>query len=72
MRIGATAGLPMEAKVGAIEADTWAFNQAYYRSPGMLKGTHAPEASYTTRFTDRCNDFDRGAVAATAKSYKPL
>jgi NitT/TauT family transport system substrate-binding protein len=68
---GATAGLPLEAKIGAIEPDTWAFNQAFYKSTGMLKGTFPPEASYTTQFTDRCNDFDRSVVAAAARDFKP-
>lgn len=68
---GATNGLPLDAKVGAIEPGTWAFNQAFYKSTGMLKGTYPPEASYTTELTDRCNGFDRAAVAAAARSYKP-
>jgi NitT/TauT family transport system substrate-binding protein len=68
---GATAGLPIDAKIGAIEPDTWAFNQNFYKGTGMLKGTQPPEASYTTRFTDRCNDFDRATVASAARSYKP-
>ena len=68
---GATNGLPLDAKVGAIEPDTWAFNQNFYKSTGMLKGTQPPSASYTTKLTDRCNDFDRAKVAASAKAYKP-
>jgi NitT/TauT family transport system substrate-binding protein len=64
---GATTDLPMEAKIGAIEEATWAYNQNFYKSTGMLKGTHPPQASYTTRFTDRCNDFDRAEVAAAAR-----
>lgn len=68
---GATNGLPLDAKVGAIEPATWDFNQAFYKSTGMLKGTHPPSASYTMKLTDRCNDFDRAKVAAAAKAYKP-
>jgi len=67
---GATGDLPLEAPVGAIEPDTWAFNQKFYTSTGMLKGTFPPEASYTTKLTPRCNDFDRKAVEAQAKTYK--
>lgn len=68
---GATNGLPLDAKVGAIEPATWDFNQAFYKSTGLLKGTYPPSASYTTKLTDRCNDFDRAKVAAAAKAYKP-
>jgi NitT/TauT family transport system substrate-binding protein len=68
---GATNGLPIDAPVGAIEPDIWAFNQNFYKSTGMLKGTYQPDASYTTKFTERCNGFDRAAVAQAAKSYKP-
>ena len=68
---GATNGLPLDAKVGAIEPDTWAFNQNFYKSTGLLKGTYPPSASYTTKLTDRCNDFDRAKVAAAANAYKP-
>jgi len=67
---GATGDLPLSAPVGAIEADTWAFNQKFYTSTGMLKGTVPPSASYTTKYTERCNQFDRKAVEAQAKGYK--
>ncbi len=66
---GATAGLLMDAKIGEIEGPTWAFNQNFYKSTGLLKGLQPPEASYTNRFLDRCNDFDRAQVAAEAKAY---
>jgi NitT/TauT family transport system substrate-binding protein len=67
---GATAGLPLEAKIGTIEPATWAFNQAYYKGTGLLKGLQPPDKSYTNRFIDHCNDFDRGKIAAAARGYK--
>ncbi len=67
---GAAAGLPLEAKIGEIEDWSWTFTQNFYKGTGMLKGLQPPEASYTTAFTDRCNDFDRAKVAAAARAYK--
>jgi NitT/TauT family transport system substrate-binding protein len=68
---GATAGAPLEAKIGEIEAPTWAFNQNFYKTTGLLKGVQSPEASYTNRFTDGCNGFDRTKIAEAAKAYAP-
>jgi len=66
---GATAGAPLSAKIGEIEAPTWAFNQNFYKSTGLLKGLQPAEASYTNRFTDGCNGFDRAKIAESAKAY---
>jgi NitT/TauT family transport system substrate-binding protein len=68
---GAVANLPLDAMVGAIEPATWQFNQSFYKGTGMLKGTYPPERSYTTRLTERCNEFDRAAVGQEARTYKP-
>ena len=35
----------------------------------MLKAEQPATASYTTRFLDQCNDFNRARVAAAAKQY---
>ena len=66
---GATAGAPLDAKIGEIDAPTWAFNQNFYKTTGLLKGLQRPEASYTNRFTDGCNGFDRAKIAEAAKAY---
>jgi hypothetical protein len=34
-------------------------------------GTYPPGLSYTARLTERCNEFDRAAVAQEARTYKP-
>lgn len=66
---GATAGAPLDARIGEIDAATWAFNQNFYKNTGLLKGLQPPEASFTNRFTDGCNGFDRAKVAESAKAY---
>jgi NitT/TauT family transport system substrate-binding protein len=66
---GATAGAPLDAKIGEIEPATWAFNQNFYKSTGSLKGLQPADASYTNRFTEGCNGFDRATVAESATAY---
>jgi hypothetical protein len=66
---GATAGAPLDAKIGEIEPATWAFNQNFLQEFGLLKGLQTPEASYTNRFTEGCNGFDRAKIAEAAKAY---
>jgi len=46
----------------------WQNTHAAYVKLGTLKGTEAATDSYTEQFLAACNDFDRAAVVAQAKS----
>jgi NitT/TauT family transport system substrate-binding protein len=64
-------GVPLDAKTGDLLPEQWEFSENYYHNEGMLQGTKPASAAFTNRFFEKCNDFDRAAVATAAKSYKP-
>jgi NitT/TauT family transport system substrate-binding protein len=56
------------ARLGEFIAANWQNTHAAYIKLGSLKGTEAASNSYTEQFLTACNDFDRAAVMAKAKS----
>ena len=61
---------PLDARVGEFNEDKWKYTQAFYKESGMLKGSQPVRQAYTTEFLDKCNDFDRKAVAADFNKFK--
>jgi NitT/TauT family transport system substrate-binding protein len=63
-------GLPLGAKTGKEEPSKWEFTARIFKQEGVLKGSIPTASAYTDRFFEPCNDFDRAAVIASARSYK--
>lgn len=61
-------GQPEGSRLGEFIATNWQNTHAAYIKLGTLKGTEAATDSYTEHFLAACNDFDRAAVVAQAKS----
>ncbi len=61
-------GLPQGARLGDFIAASWENSHAAYTALGTLKGTGAATDAYTSKYLAACNDFDRAAVVAQAKS----
>jgi NitT/TauT family transport system substrate-binding protein len=61
---------PLDGRVGEFNETKWKYTQAFYVDSGMLKGTQPVNQAYTTQFLDKCNDFDRKAVAADFNKFK--
>ncbi len=59
-------GIPPGKETGAINPAAWELTREIYVKSGALKGTKPAEVGYTTKFTDKCNDFDHAAVEAQA------
>lgn len=67
----AETGVPIDAKAGELLPEQWEFTDKFYQTEGLLKGSKPSSEAFTNRFFERCNDFDRDAVAAAAKQYTP-
>ena len=63
-------GQPEGSRLGEFITANWQNTHAAYIKLGTLKGTEAATDSYTEEFLAACNDFDRAAVVAQAKSMK--
>lgn len=64
-------GQPEGSHLGDFIAANWQNTHAAYITLGSLKGTEAAAAAYTPKFVEACNDFDRAAIVAQAKEWKP-
>jgi NitT/TauT family transport system substrate-binding protein len=62
---------PENAPLGKFITQNWDNTHAAFVKLGTLKGSEAPNASYTEQFIAACNDFDRAAIVAQAKGMKP-
>jgi NitT/TauT family transport system substrate-binding protein len=59
---------PEGARLGEFIKPNWQNTHAAFVKLGTLKGREAATDSYTEQFLAACNDFDRAAVVAQAKS----
>jgi ABC-type phosphate/phosphonate transport system substrate-binding protein len=59
---------PEGARLGEFIKPNWQNTHAAFVKLGTLKGSEAATDSYTEQFLAACNDFDRAAVVAQAKS----
>jgi NitT/TauT family transport system substrate-binding protein len=59
---------PEGARLGEFIKPNWQNTHAAFVKLGTLKGTEAATDSFTEQFLAACNDFDRAAVVAQAKS----
>jgi len=59
------------APLGAFIGENWDNTHQAFKELGSLKGTEAASAAYTPKFIAACNDFDRAAIVAQAKEWKP-
>jgi len=59
---------PEGARLGEFIKANWQNTHASFLKLGTLKGAEAATDSYTEQFLAACNDFDRAAVVAQAKS----
>ena len=59
---------PEGAPLGKFINQNWQNTHAAFVKLGTLKGAEPPTASFTEQFLAACNDFDRAAVVAQAKS----
>jgi NitT/TauT family transport system substrate-binding protein len=59
---------PEGGRLGEFIPANWQNTHAAFVKLGTLKGAEPPTASYTDQFIAACNDFDRGAVVAQARS----
>jgi NitT/TauT family transport system substrate-binding protein len=64
-------GQPADAPLGAFIPGNWDNTLDAFEKLGTLKGSGPASAAYTTKFISACNDFDRGAIVAQAKDWKP-
>ena len=64
----ATSKLPEGTMPGIQFKDRWENSQKIYTELGVLKGDGDVTQAYTTDFYDKCNNFDRQAIIAKAKS----
>jgi NitT/TauT family transport system substrate-binding protein len=62
---------PEGVAFGKFIPQNWQNTHAAFVKLGTLKGSEAPNASYTEQFIAACNDFDRAAVVAQAKAMNP-
>ena len=60
-------GLPYGEKTGEIRSDRWDFTAQRYNEIGLLE-SGASDGAFSTELFEPCNDFDRQAIAAQAKS----
>ena len=63
-------GQPANAPLGGFIPSHWDNTLAAFKTIGTLKGTEPASAAYSTKFLTACNDFDRAAIVAQAKSWK--
>jgi NitT/TauT family transport system substrate-binding protein len=61
---------PEGSHLGEFIKANWQNTHAAYVKLGTLKGTEAATDSYTEQFLAACNDFDRAAIVAQAKSME--
>jgi len=61
---------PANAPLGSFIPSHWDNTLTAFKTIGTLKGTEPASAAYSTKFLTACNDFDRAAVVAQAKSWK--
>jgi NitT/TauT family transport system substrate-binding protein len=61
-------GIPVGQERGDFSQARWTETQAFFKQNGILAGTTKVEDAYTDRFLDACNNFDRAAVTAAAKT----
>jgi NitT/TauT family transport system substrate-binding protein len=59
---------PEGSRLGEFIKANWQNTHAAFVKLGTLKGTEAATDSYTEQFLAACNDFDRAAIVAQAKS----
>ena len=59
---------PEGGRLGDFIPANWQNTHAAFVKLGTLKGAETPAASYTDQFIAACNDFDRAAVVAQARS----
>ena len=59
---------PEGARLGEFIKPNWQNTHAAFVKLGTLKGSEAATDSFTEQFLAACNDFDRTAVVALAKS----
>jgi NitT/TauT family transport system substrate-binding protein len=64
-------GQPENAPLGDFLTDNWQNSHSAFTTLGMLKGSEAATDAYTPKFLADCNAFDRDAVLAQAKDWKP-
>jgi NitT/TauT family transport system substrate-binding protein len=64
-------GQPANAPLGGFIEGHWENTLDAFEKIGTLKGTGSAAAAYTTKFISACNDFDRAAIVAQAKDWKP-
>jgi hypothetical protein len=58
------------APAGSFPDGTWSESSKFYVAAGNLKGIGDPNAAYTNRFINKCNEFDHASVAAAARAFK--
>jgi NitT/TauT family transport system substrate-binding protein len=61
---------PEGGRLGEFIKANWQNTHASFVKLGTLKGAEAATDSYTEQFLAACNDFDRAAIVAQAKSMK--
>ena len=59
---------PEGGRLGEFIKTNWQNTHAAFVKLGTLKGAEAATDSYTEQFLTACNDFDRAAIVAQAKS----
>jgi NitT/TauT family transport system substrate-binding protein len=64
-------GQPANAALGGFIPANWDNTLNAFKTIGTLKGTEPASAAYSTKFLSACNDFDRAAIVAQAKAWKP-
>ena len=63
-------GQPANSPLGSFIPSHWDNTLKAFKTMGTLKGTEPASAAYSTEFLATCNDFDRAAIVAQAKSWK--
>jgi len=61
---------PEGSQLGEFIKANWQNTHAAFVKLGTLKGSEPATASYTEQFISACNNFDRAAVIAQAKSME--
>lgn len=64
-------GQPTNAPFGGFIPSHWNNTLAAFKTIGTLRGSEPASAAYSTEFLTACNDFDRAAIIALAKNWKP-
>jgi NitT/TauT family transport system substrate-binding protein len=64
-------GQPENSPLGEFITANWQNTRTAYTTLGTLKGSEPATVAYTSKFIPACNDFDRAAIVAQAKDWKP-